>query len=89
MEEALIMVMQPDHFTEADPTKLHQVRFSSSHGRITVSCNCRMTTGGHEKAGKLTASPMGRCRNLEESRELYNNPANHWAPFTDEDKAKW
>jgi hypothetical protein len=32
---------------------------------------------------------MGTSKNIEESRELYNNPDNHFAPFTDEDKAKW
>lgn len=48
-----------------------------------------MTTGTHEKAGKLYADPIGPSKNIQESRRLYNDPANHWAPFTDADKAKW
>lgn len=75
--------------TSADPTLLHQVIFTTRNHVVNISCNCRMTTGTHEKAGKLFAKPIGPTRNMEESRRLYNNPANHWAPFTDEDKAKW
>jgi hypothetical protein len=32
---------------------------------------------------------MGIASDLNEAREIYNDPANHKEPFTDEDKAKW
>lgn len=76
-------------FTIRDDELQHQVIFSTNRGKLQVSCNCRKTVGRHEKAGKIFNSPMGVVRNLEESRELYNNPENHWAEFTEEYKAKW
>jgi hypothetical protein len=81
--------MQLDHVTLQDDTLTHQVRFSSGYGGQKVSCNCRATTGEHSKSGKLYYDPMGVARDLIESRALYNDPDNHWAPFKEEDKATW
>jgi hypothetical protein len=81
--------MELPYQTVQDSTLTHQVRFSTTRNVVTVSCNCRMHPGAHAKAGKLNASPMGTSKSINESRELYNNPSNHWAPFTTEDEAKW
>lgn len=78
-----------DHQTLRDDTLTHQVRFSMVRRQVSVSCNCRATTGKHEKAGKIIYSSMGFSSTIEESRRLYNDPANHWAPFSEGDKAKW
>lgn len=82
--------MELSHMTPRDETLTHQVVFTQrGGGGQNVSCNCRATVGEHEKAGKFYYSPMGESRNIETSRELYNNPDNHFAPFSDEDRAKW
>lgn len=81
--------LQLPYQTPLDDTLVHQVRFSSSHNVVQISCVCRNRTGRHEKHGKLYADPIGPTKDIEESRRLYNDPANHWAPFADEDKAKW
>lgn len=78
-----------DHTTPTDDSLIHQVRFHVVARVIKISCVCRRTTGQHEKAGKLYYSHIGSTKNIKESRELYNNPENHWAPFTEEDFAKW
>lgn len=81
--------MTLDHYTERDDTLIHQVRFVTRVQKIYVSCICRSRTGDHEKAGKLFQEPIGSTKNLAEARDLYNDPENHWAPFTNDDKAKW
>ena len=78
-----------DHMTERDDTLTHQVKLSLVKQRVTVSCNCRATQGKHSKAGKIFYEPMGFSDSIDESRRLYNNPANHNAEFTQEDEAKW
>lgn len=85
------MPLRLSHMTLVDETLTHQVRFSSAYGsQVQVSCNCRKTVGKHEKAGKLIYDPIGLSRNIDESRQLYNDPDNHWAPFDSEvDRAKW
>jgi hypothetical protein len=79
------------HMTEADPDLTHQVRFIAGNPGIFVSCNCRRRAAETENFydGSRSFDPMGLSRNLDESRKLYNDPKNHWAPFTDKDKAKW
>lgn len=75
--------------TLQDDALTHQVRFSLVRQRVAISCNCRATTGKHEKAGKLYYERIGFSESIEESRRLYNDPDNHWAPFGKEDEAKW
>lgn len=87
----VLVMMQPDHFTPVDPDAVHQVHFTHVSGSslIGVSCNCRRKPGANFKANVGTFL-MGESRDLEGSRELYNNPANHFAPFDPEkDAAKW
>lgn len=71
-----------------DPNLPHQPIISFSGGSLTVSCNCRVTVGQHEKAGKLIYSPIGSSKDYKETRWLYNDPDNHWAEFTEEDKIR-
>lgn len=77
------------HVTKQDPTLTHQVQLHLNNHVVYVSCNCRKTVGEHAKAGKLYYDPIGPSKNIEESRRLYNDPINHWAPFSDDDKARW
>lgn len=83
--------MKPSHMTLVDPLTVHQVRFIASAGGILVSCNCRVRApeSNNSTDGSRSHDPIGLSRNLDESRRLYNDPANHWAPFTEKDKAKW
>lgn len=71
---------------ERDTTLLHQVVLSTAGFGIAVSCNCRVTIGEHEKAGKLIYDHIGYSHNWQETCQLFNNPDNHWAPFGDEYK---
>lgn len=76
--------MRPRKFTQRDPTLTHQVVIVVAKGsfHIHVSCNCLETVRhGHESMGVTTS--------LEESRRLYNNPANHRVEFTPNDYARW
>jgi hypothetical protein len=66
----------------------HQVRISYSGAGISVSCNCRVTTGRHEKAGKLIYDPIGYTTGYEDTKRLFNNSENHWEPFTEGDKIR-
>lgn len=74
--------------TPRDPTLTHQVVLCIQHGTasVVVSCNCR---GVHHSNKEVTYVPMGKVKDLDESRRLYNDPANHNKPFTKEDEAKW
>jgi hypothetical protein len=78
-----------DHVTLRDDTLTHQVRLILVRQRVYVSCNCRATPGQHSKAGKINYDHIGPSDSIAESRRLYNDPENHWAPFTKEDEAKW
>lgn len=85
------LMMQPKHYTPVDPDAVHQVIFTHPNGssKIGVSCNCRRKPGANFKAN-IGRYIMGVSDNLEGSRELYNNPKNHFAPFDPEkDAAKW
>lgn len=81
------------HVTPLDDTLTHQVRFVTRGGptRIEIACICRTRTPTSEygKDGTRSLDTIGVTHNIEESRKLYNDPDNHWAPFTEEDKAKW
>lgn len=76
-----------DHYTDTDPSLTHQVIFGLIRGKTVVSCNCRARFNPVWK--NRTASWMGETHNLDEARELYNNPENHFQPFSREDEAKW
>lgn len=82
-------MMKLDHVTLQDDTLTHQVRFVTRGNTVCVSCNCRLTTGDHSKAGKAFHEPITSVRDLDEARRLFNDPENHWAKFGDEDHAKW
>lgn len=78
--------------TLRDTSLVHQVQFQTikggSGGDITVTCNCRVTRIGTR--GPNDHPPMGIVRNLDESRALYNDPANHFKPFDPiKDGARW
>lgn len=78
------------HITLRDPTLPHQVVFQNPSGSndIVVSCNCRQKykTG---VPGVVAYDPIGVANDIVEARILYNDPANHWTPFTEEYVAKW
>lgn len=79
------------YFTPLDDTLIHQVRFITRKRAIHISCICRTRAPSSEnsKDGTRSLDSIGPTKSLEESRKLYNDPDNHWAPFTEEDKAKW
>lgn len=79
--------MKLPYQTLRDSSLPHQVVFFTPGGtsRVLVSCNCR---SAFNKKGHYY-DPIGPVMTLEESRKLYNNPANHHKPFTEEDKATW
>lgn len=83
--------MELDHQTELDDTLTHQVRFTTINHQVHISCVCRSKDAlpPESRKGKAHFDPIGLSRNLDESRKLYNDPENHFAPFTDEDVAKW
>jgi hypothetical protein len=70
----------------------HQVRFVLKDHKTYVGCICRVRLEGSTEFlvnGSRKVQMIGPAVGLDESRELYNNPENHWLPFTEEDKAKW
>lgn len=80
----------PPYTTDRDPTLEHQVVIQShppGH-HIKVSCNCRLkyNTG---KGGVVGYDPIGTVEDAEDTKRLYNDPANHWKPFSKEDELKW
>jgi hypothetical protein len=83
--------MRLDHQTELDDTLTHQVRFTLINHQVNVSCVCRSKENlpPQERRHKSAFDPIGISRNIDEGRLLYNDPKNHFAPFTEEDKAKW
>lgn len=83
------MPMRPKYITLRDPSLPHQVVFFTPSGKtaIMVSCNCLADKNAIN--GVTFYDPIGRTENLDQSRELYNNPANHKSQFDDCDKAKW
>ena len=81
--------MRPKYYTFYDPELTHQVILFTPSGKtsIMVSCNCRRSKSPVN--GVTNFDPIGVSRDLNESRELYNDPENHKEPFTEADKAKW
>lgn len=77
--------------TDLDDRLTHQVRFTMVGSTVQISCVCRAKPGTTINAtdGSRSLSHIGPTRNIEESRELYNDPDNHWTDFTEEDRAKW
>jgi hypothetical protein len=71
--------------------KVHEVRMGLVKGKIKVGCICRVkpSTTRNATDGSRLLDYMGQVHDLDESRKLYNNPENHYAPFTEGDKAKW
>lgn len=83
------MTMQPSHTTLRDETLTHQVILTTPNHTTVISCNCRIVRTSHLKGSRPHYLPIGPTRSIEESRELYNDPENHFAPFTEADRAKW
>ena len=83
------MPMRLKYMTLRDPDLPHQVVFFTPSGKtaIMVSCNCLVENRPQNNMPFYEA--MGPTENLDQSRELYNNPDNHRKPFGDCDKAKW
>lgn len=71
-----------------DDTLVHQVRIVFSYGVLSVSCNCRARTPNNEYAGKVYYEAIGPAPDFEAVVELFNDPASHWAPFTEGDKLR-
>ena len=74
----------------SDP--VHQVFFrNSKSGHSLVGCVCRVVRGTSKYVVDFSRSlsPIGEHKGLDEARELYNDPDNHFAPFTEADRAKW
>ena len=79
--------MQLPYVTERDESLPHQVVFIVLNNTVYVSCNCRVEHRGPGNA--KTYDPMGQSNDLNRSRRLYNDPANHRKPFGKGDAAKW
>lgn len=79
--------MQLPYVTERDESLPHQVVFIVLNNTVYVSCNCRVEH--HDPGNTKTYDPMGQSNDLDRSRRLYNNPANHRKPFGEGDAAKW
>lgn len=79
--------LEIDHLTYQDDNLVHQVRIFNPKvsTEIVVSCRCRT----YVEDGITKISPIAPTRDIQESRKLYDDPYNHWEPFTEEDKAKW
>lgn len=80
--------MQLSHMTPQDDSLTHQVRFmvKKRSSEIHMSCNCKQRA--HPTG--VAYDSMGRVDgNIELARKIYNDPANHNKPFTEEDIAKW
>lgn len=80
-------MLQLSHATLRDESLPHQVVIFCNTGTIHVSCNCRKTGAGYNDLQHYES--MGVTESIEESRRLYNDPANHRVPFSEEDVAKW
>ena len=77
-----------DHVTLADPDLTHQVYFGISDNKNQVTCNCRRVK--NKIRGNYHPNYIGPAKDINEARALYNDPANHKAPFDPEkDSAKW
>lgn len=74
------------YYTPQDDTLEHQVRFLFHDHHVVVSCNCRKD---HTANNVAFYSAIAPSHNLDDARRLYNDPANHWASFSEGDKAKW
>lgn len=84
--------MEPAYMTPTTFDVTHQVRFTARNHKIMVGCICRIRLEGSTEYivdGSRKVHMIGETKNLDESRALYNDPENHWLPFTEEDKAKW
>lgn len=81
------MPLRLPYQTLRDETLTHQVHFYIGGDYVYMSCNCRRkppsTTGQH------SYSPITKNTDLAANRAAYNDPANHWKPFSQEDEAKW
>ena len=68
--------------TLRDPSLPHQVvlDFSRCTGLVLLTCNCRK---------RARARHVGSTKDLDQSRQMYNDPDNHMEPFGEEDKARW
>ena len=64
----------------------HKLLLRVRKHKIYLSCACRETKGKHSKAGVRLYSYIAETTNFDQTREYYNDPENHWAPFTDEDR---
>jgi hypothetical protein len=63
---------------------MHKVTLTIRKGQTVVSCQCRPARG-HSPVGQ-TMDPIGTSKNFDETKELYNDPANHFQQFTEADK---
>ena len=65
---------------------MHGLIIRTRQHKIYVSCECRTKLGTTEnfKDGSRSADYIGQTRNLDETRELYNDPENHYEPFDPE-----
>lgn len=79
-------------YTLRDTSLPHQVILSASHGKITVSCNCRLERVSADQnpapgvfiPGALAYKPIGITHNTDDTKRLYNDPKNHYTEFTKE-----
>lgn len=67
----------------------HQIVLRQNSKNATVSCYCRAVLGRHvrEPGGVDYCEPMVWPAHLT-AFTVYNQPENHWAPFTEENRIK-
>jgi hypothetical protein len=74
--------LEIEYMTLRDASLTHQIILQEDKGTIKVSCNCRLT---YNTGACVGYSPIGVTANIEDTRMLYNDAANHLKPFTEAD----
>lgn len=64
-----------------------RVRKIGKADKAIVSCKCRAVLGKHDRRGGEFYDAISDEVGVN-FFDLYNQPENHWAPFTEEDRIK-
>jgi hypothetical protein len=70
----------------SDRLVMHGLILRTRTHKIYVSCECRTKLGETKnfKDGSRSTVYIGETHDLNETKELYNDPENHWEPFDPE-----
>lgn len=74
--------------TTSSEELIHQIVFRRARPNVTtVSCRCRAIFGKHNRRGGEVYEPMDWPEG-QTAWQVYNQPENHYAPFTEKDRIK-